>query len=57
MVGLRALDGPINENGSNRPQGIEKQCTWTRIACMEYGSMETLKEGAKLVLDKRLHQA
>ena len=55
--GLEAVAGPINENGSNKPQGVEKQRTWTRLAHMDYGPMETLKESTTPVLGKRLHHA
>ena len=51
------MAGPINENGSNKPQGVEKQRTWTRLARMDYGPMETLKESITPVLGKRLHHA
>jgi len=57
LVGLRALDGPMNESGNNRLPGFDKQRTWTRRARMDYGPMETLKESAKLVLGKRMNQA
>ena len=53
--GLRVLDGPMHEAGIIRPQGLDKQRTWTRLACMDYGPMELLKEGAKSILGKRIN--
>nr|POE96112.1 hypothetical protein CFP56_23483 [Quercus suber] len=57
MVGLGTSDGPTNESGNNRPQGLDKQRTWTRRAHMDFGPVENLKEGAKSVLGKRINQA
>ena len=53
--GLRILDGPMNKSGIIRPQGLDKQRTWTRLACMDYGPVELLKEGAKSILGKRIN--
>ena len=54
--GLRILDGPMNKSGIIRPQGLDKQHTWTRLARMDYGPVELLKEGAKSILGKRINQ-
>ena len=53
--GLKVLDGPMNEAGNIKPQGLNKQRTWTRLACMDYGPMELLREGAKSILGKRIN--
>ena len=54
--GLKVLDGPMNEAGNIKPQGLNKQRTWTRLACMDYGPVELLKDGEKSILGKRINQ-
>ena len=52
---LKVLDRPMNEAGSIKPQGLEKQRTWNRLARMDYRPVELLKEGAKSILGKRIN--
>ena len=57
MNGLDAGAGPLNEGGKNKPQGNEKQRTWTRLARMDHGPMEAAKESSTQILGKRSHHA
>lgn len=54
--GLRVFAGPLNESEFIGPQGADKKRMWTRLARMDYGLVDLLKEGAKSILGKRISQ-